>query len=101
MTLAMGKGGKYRYYKCSSPILRGKDTCMTENLPTEEVDGFVLSSLADWVFTATRVTSILGGIRRRLSRSKDSHDGKVRQVTKELEDLQKRSGQLYCRWMQA
>jgi site-specific DNA recombinase len=95
MTLATGKGGKYRYYKCSSRILKGKDTCTTENLPTDQVDRLVLSSLADQVFTASRVTSMLEGIRKRLHRSRDSHDGKVKQLTKELEDVQKRSGQFY------
>lgn len=93
--ISHGEGGKYRYYKCSRRILKGKDTCTTENLPTDQVDRLVLSSLADRVFTASRVTSMLEGIRKRLSRSRDSHDGKVKQLTKELEDVQKRSGQLY------
>ena len=46
MTLATGKSGKYRYYKCSNRILKGKDTCTSDNLPTEQVDRLVLSSLA-------------------------------------------------------
>ena len=95
MTLATGKGGKYRYYKCSSRILKGKDTCTADNLPTDRVDRLVLSTLADRVFTAARVNSMLEGIRRRLSRSRDSQDGKMKQLTKELEDVQKRSAQLY------
>ncbi|MBK7487497.1 MAG: recombinase family protein [Nitrospira sp.] len=61
MTLATGKGGKYRYYKCSSRILKGKDTCTSENLPTELVDRLVLSSLADRVFTPSRVQTMLEG----------------------------------------
>jgi site-specific DNA recombinase len=53
MTLATGKGGQYRYYKCSNRILKGKDTCTSDNLPTEQVDRLVLSSLAGRVFTAS------------------------------------------------
>lgn len=95
MTLATGKGGKYRYYKCSSRILKGKDTCTSENLPTELVDRLVLSSLADRVFTPSRVHTMLEGLRKRLSRSQTDQDGKVKQLTKELERVQQSSNQLY------
>ena len=95
MTLATGKGGKYRYYKCSSRILKGKDTCTSENLPTELVDRLVLSSLADRVFTPSRVQTMLEGLRKRLSRSQADQDGKVKQLTKELERVQQSSNQLY------
>lgn len=95
MTLATGKGGKYRYYKCSSRILKGKDTCTSENLRTELVDRLVLSSLADRVFTPSRVHTMLEGLRKRLSRSQTDQDGKVKQLTKELERVQQSSNQLY------
>jgi len=95
MTLATGKGGKYRYYKCSSRILKGKDTCTSENLPTELVDRLVLSSLADQVFTPSRVHTMLEGLRKRLSRSQTDQEGKVKQLTKELERVQQSSNQLY------
>ena len=76
MTLATGKSGKYRYYKCSNRILKGKDTCTSENLPTELVDRLVLSSLADRILTATRVRAILESLRRRLSQSQASQEAK-------------------------
>jgi site-specific DNA recombinase len=95
MTLATGKGGKYRYYKCSSRILKGKDTCTSENLPTELVDRLVLSSLADRVFTPSRVHTMLEGLRKRLSRAQTDEDGKVKQLTKELKRVQQSSNQLY------
>jgi DNA invertase Pin-like site-specific DNA recombinase len=95
MTLATGKGGKYRYYKCSNRILKGKDTCTSGNLPTEQVDRLVLSSLADRVFTAPRVRSMLERLRKRLSHSQASYDSKVKRLTKELDSLQHRSQQLY------
>ncbi len=95
MTLATGKGGKYRYYKCSSRILKGKDTCTSENLPTELVDRLVLSSLADRVFTPSRVHTMLEGLRKRLRQSQTDQDGKVKQLTKELERVQQSSNQLY------
>jgi DNA invertase Pin-like site-specific DNA recombinase len=95
MTLATGKGGKYRYYKCSSRIIKGKDTCTSDNLPTEQVDRLVLSSLADRVFTASRVRAMLDSLRTRLGASQATHDGKLKRLTKELDSLQHRSTQLY------
>jgi DNA invertase Pin-like site-specific DNA recombinase len=95
MTLATGKGGKYRYYKCSSRILKGKDTCTSDNLPTELVDRLVLSSLADRVFTPSRVQLMLEGLRKRMKLSQSDHDGKLKQLTKEVESLHQRSNQLY------
>lgn len=79
MTLATGKGGKYRYYKCSSRILKGKDTCTSENLPTELVDRLVLSSLADRVFAPSRVQTTLEGLRKRLRRSQTDQEAKLKQ----------------------
>lgn len=93
MTLATGKGGKYRYYKCSSRILKGKDTCTSDNLPTDQVDRLVLSSLADRVFTAARV--MLERLRTGFKASQATHDEKLKRLTKELDTLQHRSNQLY------
>ena len=95
MTLATGKGGKYRYYKCSSRILKGNDTCTSDNLPTEQVDRLVLSSLADRVFTAPRVRAMLESLRQRLGSSQAMHDGKLKRLRKELDTLQYRSNQLH------
>ena len=95
MTLATGKGGKYRYYKCSNRILKGKDTCTSDNLPTELVDRLVLSSLADRVFTPTRVKVMLEGLRKRLKLSQVDQDGRLKQLTKEVDSLHQRSNQLY------
>jgi hypothetical protein len=55
MTLAAGKGGRYRYYKCNTRISKGIVYCESENLPMQKLDAMMLNSLADRVFTAARV----------------------------------------------
>ena len=95
MTLATGKGGKYRYYKCSNRILKGKDTCTSDNLPTEQVDRLILSSLADRVLTVPRVHAMLERLRQRLSQSQAAHESNVKHLTKELALVQQRSQHLY------
>ena len=78
---------------------------MSDNLPTELVDRLVLSSLADRVFTPSRVQVMLEGLRKRLKVSQVDHEGKLKQLTKEVEGLHQRSNQLYeavekgcCQW---
>ena len=75
--------------------MKGKDTCTSDNLPTEQVDRLVLSSLADRVLTAPRVRTVLERLRQRLSQAQASHESKVKQLTKELHTVQQRSQQLY------
>ena len=60
MTLATGKGGRYRYYKCTARMNKGRSSCPSGNLPMEKVDGLVLGALADRVFVPTRVQAMLG-----------------------------------------
>jgi len=77
MTLATGKGGRYRYYKCNTRISKGIDYCKSENLPMQKLDAMVLNSLADRVFTAARVRLMLESLARQ---AKDSGKQEQRQL---------------------
>jgi hypothetical protein len=77
MTLATGKGGRYRYYKCNTRIGKGIDYCESENLPMQKLDALVLHSLADRVFTAARVRLMLEALARQ---AKDSGKQQQRQL---------------------
>ncbi len=59
MTLATGKAGRYRYYKCNHKIKVSPTACDTPNLPMDKMDQLVLSRLVDKVLTPERVTTIL------------------------------------------
>ena len=63
--------------------------------PRSRWTGWCLSSLADRVFTASRVRAMLESLRKRLSQSQTAHEGKLKQLTKELDRVQQRSNQLY------
>ena len=77
MTLATGKGGRYRYYKCNTRIGKGIDYCKSGNVPMQKLDELVLNSLADRVFTAARVKLMLESLARS---AKESHRQQHRQV---------------------
>ena len=95
MTLATGKGGKYRYYKCTNRILKGKNACSSANVSTKEADRLVLTTLAEKIFAPARVQRMLESLRKRLTHSQSDLDGRIKRLTKGLEDLQQRTTQLY------
>ncbi|MBK9998253.1 MAG: hypothetical protein IPO99_14220 [Nitrospira sp.] len=59
------------------------------------MDRLVLSSLADRVFTPSRVHTMLEGLRKRLRQSQTDQDGKVKQLTKNWNVCSRSSNQLY------
>jgi site-specific DNA recombinase len=95
MTVATGKGGRYRYYKCASRILKGRGTCSSGNLPMDQLDRLILTALADRVFCADRVQTILDKLRKRLGQTQGQQDESLKRLTKDFESLQQRQTQLY------
>jgi len=95
MTLATGKGGSYRYYKCRSRITKGKDVCMSNNIPMEKLDSLVLDALSKRVFTPKRVSLMLKDLRKDLGRSRSDHDDQIKRLSKEHDDLKQRTDRLY------
>ncbi len=95
MTQATGKGGRYRYYKCNTRIGKGIDYCKSGNVPMQKLDDLVLNSLADRVFTATRVKLMLESLARSV---KDAHRQQQRQIellNRELTAVTGGMGRLY------
>lgn len=74
LTLATGKGGRYRYYKCTNRRNKGNDTCASKNLPMEKVDHIVLSQLAEKVFAPERIQTLVSAFRKQQhNKQEDSH----------------------------
>ncbi|MDP1716636.1 MAG: recombinase family protein [Burkholderiales bacterium] len=95
MTLATGKGGRYRYYKCNTRIGKGITYCKGGNVPMEKLDGLVLASLADKVFTPSRTQAMLRGLQRDIKASRTSQDEALKTLTKELDQIGKGTERLY------
>ena len=95
MTIATGKGGRYRYYKCTSRINAGPSTCTSGNLPMEKLDQLILDAMAEKVFTPERVALMLKEFRDRLKSSRDKHDDALYQLKKELDAVQQATERLY------
>ena len=94
MTIATGKGGRYRYYKCSSRSRRGS-VCHNTNAPMPTVDRLVLSSLSDRVFTEERVHKMLRELKDGRIHSRQDQRVFLKQLGTELEKNRQATDRLY------
>jgi DNA invertase Pin-like site-specific DNA recombinase len=95
MTLATGKGGRYRYYKCNTQINKGRDACISQPIPMEKLDKIVLTALADEVFTPERVSVMLDELAKFQKASMQEQDAAIKPLTRELADIEKQTTNLY------
>ena len=84
MTLATGKGGRYRYYKCNTRIGKGNHLCDCPTVPMEKLDRLVLDALAEKVFTPERLRVLLRELKARLKAAQSDHAGQLGVLKKEL-----------------
>lgn len=59
MTIATGKGGRYRYYKCHAKTNRGASSCACPNVRTEALDTLVMQELANQIFDEYALETLL------------------------------------------
>ena len=64
MTLRTGKGGRYRYYHCSSAN-RGKKVCSGPSIPEKELDDAVLTAVRSRVLDGNHLANLISGLQRR------------------------------------
>ncbi|GMN14136.1 recombinase family protein [Altererythrobacter sp. MTPC7] len=83
MTIRTGKSGRYRYYSCHSKVNRGASSCGCPNVRAEELDKQVLSAVADKIFSAANLESLL-------SKVLDTSDAARQQKLTELEQCEER-----------
>lgn len=95
MTLATGKGGRYRYYKCNTRISKGIDFCKSGNVPMQKLDDIVLTSLAERVFTAQRVAKMLESLARHARESRSEQNRQLLALNRELAELNRGTERLY------
>ena len=96
MTIATGKSGRYRYYKCSSKIRNiGQNSCTSGNVSMEKLDEIILHTLAERVFTPERVKKMMKELQARLKAAKEDHHEELKQLARELEDIKKGTDKLY------
>jgi len=87
MTLMSGKGGAYRYYRCTRRSNIGNNLCDTPNIPVDDMNALVLRTLKQKIFTADRIKSILDELCKSLTAEHGNVDSQHRKLAKELSDV--------------
>ena len=94
MTLVTGKGGKYRYYKCTSRQNQGNHACTSANLPMEKLDDLVLEQLAQKVFAKERLQTLMAELRKRIKGSKDEQQERINEINRQIKKTEERQQRL-------
>ena len=95
MTQATGKSGRYRYYKCTTRMSIGVRRCTARNLSRDSTEQIVLATLADKVFTPSRVEIMLRELRTRQDTARTAEDARFQQLTRELKEIDAGIARLY------
>jgi len=76
LMMATGKGGAYRYYKCSGRLLKGRcDGDLAMTIPEKKLDDLIMGALTNRLLTAKRTQKIVAAVakKRENGRSDASH----------------------------
>ena len=95
MTLATGKSGLYRYYKCSARMAKGGTTCRSRNLPADEFDKKILDTLAGQLFTPERIHAILYEMRKTVRESREDQQARINLLNRQKQNAETGLSRLY------
>src|SRR6266487_3234418 len=65
MTLRTGKGGRYRYYTCSTKVRQGETGCLGRTLPMDRLDRVVADHIEQRLLQPKRLEEILSSVLQR------------------------------------
>ena len=94
MTLATGKSGQYKYYKCVNRLSQGNHACSSRNIPMEKLDELVLERLANTVFSPERLQELMTELRKRIRSTKDNQQEKINELNRQIKQIEERQQRL-------
>ena len=93
MTIRTGKGGRYRYYACSTKARQGETACSGMAVPMEKLDDLVASHLEERLLDPQRLETILASVldrRQEQGQRKREHIAELNRRAAEAEARLKR-----------
>jgi hypothetical protein len=95
MTLRTGKGGRYRYYTCSTKARQGETGCTGRSIPMEKLDNLVARYIEDRLLDPERLEEVLAYVlNRRQERSERRHEH-IAELNKRAAETDLRLKRLY------
>lgn len=94
MTLATGKSGRYKYYKCTSRKNKGNHICTSGSLPMQETDQIVLEQLANRAFAPERLQHMMRALRQSMGDAQSQQQANINQLNRQLKHIEERQHRL-------
>ena len=95
MTLRTGKGGRYRYYTCSTKARQGETGCKGRSIPMEKLDNLVASHIEDRLLQPERLEEVLASVldrRQERTERRREHIAELNKRATETDQRLKRRG---------
>jgi hypothetical protein len=95
MTIRTGKGGRYRYYACSTKARQGQTACAGMTVPMEKMDDLVAKHLEDRLLDPTRLETILATFLDRRQERTERRRDHIAELNKRATETDLRLKRLY------
>jgi site-specific DNA recombinase len=95
MTLRTGKGGRYRYYTCSTKARQGETGCKGRSIPMKKLDDLVAGHIEERLLAPERLEEVLASVLdRRQERAERRHEH-IAELNKRAAETDLRLKRLY------
>ena len=94
MSLATGKSGTYRYYKCTNRHGKGNHACSSKNLPMDQVDQAITECVIEKVLQPDRLHSMMEELRKRIQFGKESRNERIAEIERQIKNIEDRQNRL-------
>jgi site-specific DNA recombinase len=95
MTIRTGKGGRYRYYACSTKARQGSTACTGMAVPMEKLDSLVIDHLEKQLLQPERLEVILAAVLDRREQRADRRREHIAELNKRAVESELRLKRLY------
>lgn len=94
MTLRTGKGGKYRYYTCSTCARQGKTACKGRSIPMDLLDRTVIDHFTAKILAPERLETMLRGLEADQAGNANARLEESASLKRQLREVEERSNRL-------
>ncbi len=95
MTIRTGKGGRYRYYTCSTKARQGPTACSGMTVPMEKLDTLVAGHLEDRLLDPARLEEVLAAVLDRRQERTERRHAHIAELNKRATETDLRLKRLY------
>ena len=95
MTIRTGKGGRYRYYTCSTKARQGPTACTGMTVPMEKLDALVAGHLEKRLLDPKRLEAVLASVLDRRQERSERKQHHIAELNKRATETDLRLNRLY------